>query len=627
MCPHCGYTLSNLPEILSPGTLLQGRYEIQEPPHTGETSYIYIAKDKKLYDRRCIIKQIKEPIKTNAEIERLKQVILGMAGLTIPNVAMVLDHFVEGEYYFLIVEYIAGKNLSEVYQENQGQLAEEEIIRWAISMCDIANSIHKQGITHGEIGARTVMLTEEGFIKFVDLGIFRQLYDITKGDKSNVLQLGTTSQEQKPEKPDPQSDIYAIGVTIYYLLTGYMLALEDYPEHPESPKRISGIQFPPVREKNPHVSQELEAVLQKALHMDTNRRYSSATELSLDLKNLIRKAPILTVDCEALEFSDIMPGRSETRMFTITNDGSSRLVGKLSSDRPWLELSQINIDLETGYQEILATVNARGLPNGFSGTSAIDIITNGGKKSISVSLSVKQTAIGSVLVWVGDRKWLVFLIIIIIIVASSGMVIKNTIFKETSTAPTSATILFEDEFSNSGSGWYTGSDQLGEGKYENGEYLLVISRGNYDIVVRTNDKISPLSDFALEVDARLSKGPDNTWYGIGFRQQDKDNSYDFLIRSGDATKNASYAIFKQVNGTWSTLKDWTDSSHINGAAADNHLKIICKGDEIEVYANAYKLTKIKDSSFAKGKIVFEAAKDQGAQANIHFDNLKIYVPP
>ena len=624
VCQQCGYVFPLSAETLAPGVILQGRYEIQQLSRTGDTSHIYLASDKKLYDRHCIIKQLKERIESDTDLEAFEQTILSMAEFSFPNVAMILDHFVEGEHYFLVVEHIAGRTLRKVFEESAGQLEEEEIIRWAIAMCDIVSPIHKQGLVHGDISYRTVMLTDEGFIKFVDSGISRELRRITAPDTAVAGEYGYTPPEQWLGKPEPRSDIFALGAMVYYLLTGFLPLSGEYLAGQGPQTAEFNPDFPPIRQKNPEVSPELEVVLQKALQLDPSGRYSSTTELGQDLKNLIKKAPILSVDCDRLEFVNIVPGKSETKSFTARNDGAGRLVGKLSSTQPWLEISAGTIDLETGELETLVTVDTAGLPAGFEGTGDINLLTNGGKKSISVSLSVSKTVVSRALAWIRKRMWLVFLIGSIAIMACAWLVLQNTVLKETEL--TGATVLFEDDFSNPGSGWQVGVGDWGDSKYENGEYLLVVSQVGYNVVVRTNPKIGPLHDFAIEVDATFGSGPDDTWYGIGFRQQDKENSYDFLISSGGSGAGASYVIYKQLDGAWSSVKDWTESSYINQGAATNHLKVICRGDQIEVYANDRRLARVRDSSFPTGTIVLEAARKQGEVARIYFDNLKVYVP-
>lgn len=626
-CPHCHTIFSFSSEVLTPGTILHGRYEIRQLSWLGDITNTYFSNDKKLYDRPCIIRQFKRPLTSEVDRKNLEQSVLRLAKISLPNVAMVLDHFVEENQSFLVAEHISGRTLIKIYQENNGKVMEEEVLEWAVSMCDIVHSMHRQNITHGNINPSTVMVTDEGFIKFIDFGLMFEMGTIAVDKGAVPAEHGSTPIGQWLGNSNTMIDIYSIGATVYYLLTGILPLSSDYlsGRSPRQPDIRSYLL--PLRQINTNVSLELESILQKALNPDVTSRYFSVTELSIDLKNLMKKGPLLTVGCEKLQFINIFPGRAAMKKFTIRNDGSDRLVGKLSTNQPWIKVSPETIDLETGEQRVSVSINTQGLAAGYSDSGSIGIITNGGRKNINVLLSVSHSALGSTIYWFGTRKWLVFMLIALVVLASSWLIVNNTILKKTpTTLSTTAVILFEDDFSNSQSGWFVGSDSLGEGNYIDGEYYLSVSKSNYDIVGRTNNRIGALSDFALEIDATLTSGHDDTWYGIGFRQQDEKNSYDFLIKGGQSTRKASYTILKQSNGVWSFLKGWTDSNHINKAKVTNHLKLICKGSTIEVYANGHKLANVNDSSLAQGAIVLEAARDDGEIAEIRFDNLRIYVP-
>jgi serine/threonine protein kinase len=272
-------------DTLSPGTVLQNRYEIEKLSHTGGMGYVYLARDKKLYDRACVVKQVKEPVRSESEQKKLEEEALRMAKLSNPNVAMILDHFVENGYYFLVVELISGKTLSEVFEEGQGRLREEEVVKWAIAMCEVVDYIHKEGVIHRDISPDNVMLTEEGNIKFVDFGTLRELRHITDKGTAGMGKFGYTPPEQWQGHPVPQSDIFALGATIYYLLSGNLPLSKEYVSGQGPQKADFSPQFPPIRTKIPAISPRLEAVLQKALQLDLNARYSSAMEMGRGLKN------------------------------------------------------------------------------------------------------------------------------------------------------------------------------------------------------------------------------------------------------------------------------------------------------------------------------------------------------
>ena len=407
VCPDCGLVFPFTTDILAPSTVLQARYEIQELTHTGGMGYIYLAKDKKLYDRLCIVKQVKEPVKSDSDLKKLEEEARRMAKLSHPNVAMILDHFVENGYYLLVVEHISGKTLGEVFEERHGKLNEEEVVNWAITMCDVVSYIHEEGIIHRDISPDNIMLTEAGVIKFVDFGTLRELRYITTRGTAGMGKYGYTPPEQWQGKPTPQSDIFALGATIYYLLTGNLPLSKEYLSGQGPQKQDFSPNFPPIRQKNPEISTELEAVLQKALHLDVSNRYTSAAEFGQALRNLGKVAvprretveaakPVLSVDKERISFAEVKVGSRATRSLTIRNTGTGRLTGKITTSHPWLKVSPTNIDLGAGEQTVQVTVDARHLyyemAHGIGADGEIRIDTNGGEANVGVSLATVAAA-------------------------------------------------------------------------------------------------------------------------------------------------------------------------------------------------------------------------------------------
>jgi hypothetical protein len=180
-----------------------------------------------------------------------------------------------------------------------------------------------------------------------------------------------------------------------------------------------------------------------------------------------------------------------------------------------------------------------------------------------------------------------------------------------------------DDFSNSNSGCGTSSDDWGKFAYEGGEYSILIEKMNW-FGYHLNSVSGKQEDFTVEVDARkLSQGTDDA-AGIIFRDQrgqGKDSFYVFWVDSNSGT----YAIQKYIKDVWAPdLKDFTPSSYINRGANTNRLKVTCKGSQIEVYANDYKLTTVTDISLSNGFIGLAAKTLTSPNAHYHFDNFKLY---
>jgi hypothetical protein len=131
-------------------------------------------------------------------------------------------------------------------------------------------------------------------------------------------------------------------------------------------------------------------------------------------------------------------------------------------------------------------------------------------------------------------------------------------------------------------------------------------------------------DFTVEVDVRrLSQGSDDA-AGIVFREQEeqgKESYYVFWVNSSSGT----YCIQKYIKSVWApNLKDFTQSNYINRGANTNRLKVVCKGSQIDVYANDYKLATVTDTSLTNGYIGLAVGTWTSPNAHYHSDNFKLY---
>lgn len=288
-CPRCGAPASE--SLLPPGTVLRDRYEVERLLHTGGMSQTYLARDRTLFGRSCVVKQVSERIQSEPHQTKLAEEALRMARLSHPGIAVILDQFVERGYYFLVVELVIGKTLSEVSKERRGRLLEADVVRWGIAMCDVVTYIHNEGIIHRDISPDNVMLTEEGAVKFIDFGTLREARYVAAGKTAGMGKYGYTPPEQWDGRPAPQSDVFALGATLYSLLTGFLPLSESYLAGGGPQPADYAPQFPPIRAKNPVITPRLEVVLQKALQLDLDDRYPSAAALQADLRAAAGLAP------------------------------------------------------------------------------------------------------------------------------------------------------------------------------------------------------------------------------------------------------------------------------------------------------------------------------------------------
>ncbi len=180
-------------------------------------------------------------------------------------------------------------------------------------------------------------------------------------------------------------------------------------------------------------------------------------------------------------------------------------------------------------------------------------------------------------------------------------------------------LMYEDDFSNPDSGFTRADIPDFKASYKDGEYHILVKKPNWS-VWQYNFLKGPFTDFVLEADAKLVSGPYQTTYGVAFRMKDNDNFYRFLISA-----DGNYLMGARLDGTWTELQRWTRSEYVEKGNSTNHLKMVCKGSQIEVYVNGHYLTAVTDSSFDSGYIgvILDAS---AGNTQVAFDNIKVYSP-
>lgn len=177
---------------------------------------------------------------------------------------------------------------------------------------------------------------------------------------------------------------------------------------------------------------------------------------------------------------------------------------------------------------------------------------------------------------------------------------------------------FEDDFSDSNSGWDDAFGKYYTKQYGNNQYHIEITTNNLVVWGLANRNAA---DFEVEVEATHQTVDVGVTYGLIFRYVDHDNYYRF-----DVSDDGFFLLSKFQEGVWETLIDWTGSSAINTGQVANVLKIIARGPEILLYANGQELTSITDNSFAQGNFGFFASTFETSHIWVSFDNLKLWAP-
>ncbi len=204
------------------------------------------------------------------------------------NLVHVYDISEKNGVHYLVMEYVQGETARERVTR-KSRLSEREAAKILLGAASGLAEAHDQRIVHRDIKPDNILISHDGKVKVSDLGLAKAL-EVEPGPSLTIGVMGTP-QYMAPEQwddtndVDTQADVWALGATLYFLLTG---------EHAIQPgtmqnvyKRICVDEFPDVRRLAPNVSDELVAVLQRCVRRDPNERYRSCREMVADLSTLV----------------------------------------------------------------------------------------------------------------------------------------------------------------------------------------------------------------------------------------------------------------------------------------------------------------------------------------------------
>jgi tetratricopeptide (TPR) repeat protein len=280
----CQYCASPLPFTRDTGdlpeqTLLIGRYQLVSRIGQGGMGAVYKASDTRLDGRLVAIKEMSKAGLPPARLEEAEAAferearLLGK--LLHPNLPRIHDHFTENDRSYLVMDFIDGETLEE-YLDKRGHdpLPVEQVLDWAEQLCDVLSYLHNHQppIIFRDLKPANVMISESGHIFLIDFGIARLFKPGQSHDTVALGSPGYAAPEQYGKaQSTPRSDLYSLGALIHCLLTG-----DDPSERP--------FFFRPASQVNPAIPPGLEALLQRMLEMDAERRPASAQEVLLALR-------------------------------------------------------------------------------------------------------------------------------------------------------------------------------------------------------------------------------------------------------------------------------------------------------------------------------------------------------
>ncbi|MEP6636881.1 MAG: serine/threonine-protein kinase [Acidobacteriota bacterium] len=308
---------SNGSHELLPGTLLENRYRIVRQLGKGGMGAVYEAVDERL----GISVALKETLSAEAGGRRqFEQEARLLAGLQHPALPRVTDHFAEGSRAFLVMQFIAGVDLAKIIYQQPGPLPRDQVVKWADQLLDALVYLHSQDrqVIHRDIKPHNLKLTASGQIALLDFGLAKAQHS-EGSTTSSAAFYGYTRQYSPLEQiqdlsTGPQSDIYALGATLYHLLTGVKPA--DALTRAASLANSEPDPLEPANAIHAAVGEELAGILSKAMAQKAADRYRDAAEFREALRLLGRRTsqPILR-EPQSVNGTVLLKSFDETTLF------------------------------------------------------------------------------------------------------------------------------------------------------------------------------------------------------------------------------------------------------------------------------------------------------------------------
>lgn len=284
-------------------TILNGRYSLVAQQGSGGMSVIYKAIDRAL-GRTVAIKILRPSLtKDPSFLEKFRNEARAVANLSHPNIVTVHDVGSDGITHYIVMEMVEGQDLKKIIKAN-GALSIERVLNLGIQICAGAGYAHRSGLVHADIKPQNILVTPQDVVKVTDFGIAQALTDTQPLTRNEVVWGSPhyfAPEQARGEQPTPASDVYAIGIVLFEMLTGQL----PYNGTNQQELALAHIReaVPRVTDFNPRVPDSLSNIVYKVMSKEPHGRYREGDQLG----SVLRKYRDRAQDHTALNQQRVYP--------------------------------------------------------------------------------------------------------------------------------------------------------------------------------------------------------------------------------------------------------------------------------------------------------------------------------
>lgn len=558
------------------------RYEIQSEIGRGGMAAVYLAHDPN-FRRNVAVKLVAGNLEHNTDFrERFEREAQLIARIEHPAIVPVYDFGEHNGQLYLVMRYIQGGTLADKIKKEIFTL--RDATQLISQIAPALDAVHSQGIVHRDLKPGNILFDNFGNPAISDFGIAH--FSTATSDLTGSAIIGTPSymspeQVRADAELDGRSDIYALGVILFEMLTGHGPFRANTPMS-VALKHLTDA-LPSIRTFRPDLPTELESILGKALAKNRDERFANASELARELR-------AIPESLQGASKPVLVSRSSGSDIATEVDAGDASALGETGP------ASRVESD-----RAAVSPKSALGNPSSQSPTSKT---SSRGKFQIASAAGL----------------------IILLFIACGAIILLGAwagFFREQNATPTNTVttaqpaVLFADDFSDPNSGWPTIENSQAKYSYQSDGYHILVYEVNSAPWAKTGRQDDNASVY---VDA-APVGNSNGFYGLICRIDDNGNFYYFIVQN-----NGVFAIGKLKDGVLQPLAEWSANNAIRQGNQTNRLRADCAGSALRFYANDVLLGEVNDADLISGYsgIIANALDAQGFE--VVFDNFQITEP-
>jgi serine/threonine protein kinase len=589
-----------------------GRYHIVEQLGEGGMATVYKAYDTRL-ERYVAVKFIRSDVVRDSTFQRrFEREAKALASLSHPNIVKVLDYGEHEGMSYLVMEYISGGTMKNLLGR---PMPWQDAFRLIIPIARTLDYTHQRGIIHRDVKPSNFLLSDSGEPMLSDFGIAKL---VAGSDNMQLTGTGVgigTPEYMAPEQGlgqavDGRADIYSLGVVLYELLAG------QKPYHADTPiavlyKHITD-PLPSPRIYKTDLPESVEQIIFCAMAKKPADRYQTMGDFAAAMDKLLREPPTTQVQLEVAPPPTVTaePQRKAypepyAPFYTpppAPPEPVSQVPGYHPASQPAIQPTKKPNRTLITCGIIAAVVVCVGAIVAILGFGVLTPLL--GQAATSTLIPTRTPRPDSATN------------------TPEEFLPTNTPFNLPTTTPfTQSSVLFQDNFSDTSTGWYVYSDDTWTAQYKNGEYWLALHTTNWISWVWYGDSTN---DVIVDMDARIQQAVGDGQYGILCRYQDNDKG-DFY--GFEVTETGYAGIYRRQNDEYTFLQDWTYYDQIkNNIQGTVHLTVSCVGSDLSLSFNGIQVAKATDYTFTTGPVGLIIEAYGTPEFTVAFDNIEAVIP-